>query len=487
MPLRSGSEYLASLRDERKVLSAGRPIDVTTHPGFRNGARAIAQFYDFQNLPEVRELMTYATPSGERAGMAFLEPRSREDLRRKAAASAAWADVSCGYMGRSPDYMNSYLATLSTVAPHLAAFDPALGDNARRLYARARAGDECFTHTFIAAFTQRAADGAARTTPRLVPGNDGVHITGVRGLATIAPFSNYNMSLEIEPYRSDDGQPLRCSFVQPMAKASGCTWVCRDTYDREPPTFDAPMSSRGDEMDAVAIFEDYFVPWEDVFAYGKGAALTERMGTNTIQPMLTAGKHHNLLRSISKTRFLVGLAHLVAESSGVNQFANIKEKLGEMVHMLYTLEAFALAAIEGAAEDPVTGFWQPHFNTIHVAGAWFAAYYPRMVDIIRDLCASRVFSSPDQRTMDVIGPLLEKHLQAAAGEPKQLVSLYRLAWDVIGSDWGSRHDLYEQFSVGGVHLRRMRDYAMYDKQQAITMVQRMLRHKPTETERFPIE
>jgi 4-hydroxyphenylacetate 3-monooxygenase len=382
--------------------------------------------------------------------------------------------------------MNYCLAYISTVVPHIAKIDPALGERARRIYEHGRDRDECYTHTFIAAFQQKAADGAPRRNFEVTRDKDGIRMSGVRGLATIAPFSNYNLAVELEPYLEADGTPFRCSWLQPMGKAEGCTWVCRDTYDREAPAFDAPLSARGDEMDAVAIYDDYFVPWEDVWAYARGRELVDQLNRTGIRPILTAAKYHNLQRSISKTRFLVGLAHLVAESSGVNQFANVKERLGEMVHMLYSVEAFALGAIEGAAEDPVTGCWHPHFQTVHVAGAWFAEYYPRMIDIIRDLCASRVFSSPDERTMDVIGPLLEKHLQAAEGSPKQLVSLYRLAWDVIGSDWGSRQDLYEQFSVGGVHLRRMRDYGIYDKQQAIEMVTRLLRHTPTETDRFPV-
>src|SRR6266540_5834662 len=125
MPVRTGNEYLAGLRDQRRVLLEDRVItDVLAEPGFRTTARAFAQFYDFQHLPEMREVMTYETDDGDRAGMAFVEPRSKEDLRRRAAAYAAWAEVTCGLMGRAPDYMNTCMMGLGAAAVHWGRNDP---------------------------------------------------------------------------------------------------------------------------------------------------------------------------------------------------------------------------------------------------------------------------------------------------------------------------------------------------------------------------
>src|SRR5260370_11434604 len=44
--LRTGDEYLASLRDGRRVYYGGeRVADVTAHPAFRNTARSFARIY----------------------------------------------------------------------------------------------------------------------------------------------------------------------------------------------------------------------------------------------------------------------------------------------------------------------------------------------------------------------------------------------------------------------------------------------------------
>src|SRR5437867_8529942 len=61
MPARTGRQYLYGLREQdREVWLAGERVrDVTTHPGLKNGARAIASLYDMQCDPNLRDEMTY--------------------------------------------------------------------------------------------------------------------------------------------------------------------------------------------------------------------------------------------------------------------------------------------------------------------------------------------------------------------------------------------------------------------------------------------
>jgi aromatic ring hydroxylase len=57
--LMTGSEYLESIRDGRRVyIGSERVDDVTTHPAFRNTAQTLATIYDRKRAPENREVMT---------------------------------------------------------------------------------------------------------------------------------------------------------------------------------------------------------------------------------------------------------------------------------------------------------------------------------------------------------------------------------------------------------------------------------------------
>jgi len=63
MALRTGSEYLRSLNDGRKVFLDGEPVaDVSRHKAFREAARSVARLYDIAAEPANRELMTFTSP-----------------------------------------------------------------------------------------------------------------------------------------------------------------------------------------------------------------------------------------------------------------------------------------------------------------------------------------------------------------------------------------------------------------------------------------
>ncbi len=127
MPARSGKQYLAGLREqEREVWLGGERVrDVTTHPGLKNGARAIASLYDMQLDPKLRDEMTYVSPtSGDRVGLSFLIPRTREDLEKRRVMMLNWARTTCGMMGRSPDFMNVTYAAWAGAADFFAQSRP---------------------------------------------------------------------------------------------------------------------------------------------------------------------------------------------------------------------------------------------------------------------------------------------------------------------------------------------------------------------------
>ena len=69
--LKTGQEYLESIRDGRVIYLADERVeDATTHPGFRNGARTYGALYDLKSRPE-RGLLAAPdfTAVAERSGM----------------------------------------------------------------------------------------------------------------------------------------------------------------------------------------------------------------------------------------------------------------------------------------------------------------------------------------------------------------------------------------------------------------------------------
>ena len=77
--LRTGAEYLRSLRDGRRVFVDGEVVlDVTEHRAFARPARTLARLFDIAAAPEMRERMTFPSPATGAPGPARLsDPQER--------------------------------------------------------------------------------------------------------------------------------------------------------------------------------------------------------------------------------------------------------------------------------------------------------------------------------------------------------------------------------------------------------------------------
>src|SRR5262245_31620035 len=79
MALRTGAEYLQSLRDGREVYLDGKRVqDVTTEPGLSIVAHTFARMYDL--VAQNQEAMTWPDEDGRRISGTWLQPRTREQL-----------------------------------------------------------------------------------------------------------------------------------------------------------------------------------------------------------------------------------------------------------------------------------------------------------------------------------------------------------------------------------------------------------------------
>ncbi len=107
---KTGAEHIKSLKDGRTVYLDGALIDdVTEHTAFRNAVHSAAALYDFQARPENLEFMTFQPAgSNRRVNRGWQMPRSYDEMVQRRKALQAWAALSGGFLGRSPDHLASY-------------------------------------------------------------------------------------------------------------------------------------------------------------------------------------------------------------------------------------------------------------------------------------------------------------------------------------------------------------------------------------------
>ena len=147
----SGGEYVRRLHDGRSVyLNGERVADVTTHPAFAEGVRAIATLFDLSNDPANRELMTYPSPrDGRPVNKWWLIPRTYEDLVARRRALKAVADQSYGLLGRSPDHMASFLCAWAGSPAFFARGGQQFAEHIQRFYAKAADEDLYLSYAIV--------------------------------------------------------------------------------------------------------------------------------------------------------------------------------------------------------------------------------------------------------------------------------------------------------------------------------------------------
>src|ERR1700751_2352103 len=92
--LRTGKDYIESLRDGREVWIDGEQVqDVPTHPAFAPVVNVRARIYDLAHEADPKDLLTYVDDeTAERCATTSRPPRSRGDWRAKRASVDAILD-----------------------------------------------------------------------------------------------------------------------------------------------------------------------------------------------------------------------------------------------------------------------------------------------------------------------------------------------------------------------------------------------------------
>ncbi len=479
MPARTGQQYVDGLRaQDRQVWLGGERVkDVTTHPGLRNGMQAIAALYDMQHDSGLRDAMTYVSPStGERVGLSFIIPRTKEELERRRTMMLHWARATCGMMGRSPDFMNVTFAAWAGAAAYFARSRPEFGENIRRYYEYIREHDLTLTHSLINLQRSRTVSGAFNlaedTALRVMRETDaGVVVRGARVLATLGPISD-----EIAVYSPRLGRftethsPFAINFAIPCG-TPGLKFLCRESFDLGRSAFDHPLGARFEEMDCVVFFDDVLVPWERVFLLGD-VELVNGTGITTHSSMHSA--HQGAAKNVAKCEFVLGVALLMTQTLGNAHLPHSEERLGEL--MMYTeLMKACMRASEADAELDEWGVMCPAALPVETTRNLFTTAYPRMVEILQLLGSSSFMITPSEA--DFGGPLapeIEQYLATDTATARDRVKLFRLAWDIAGSAFGSRQVLYERFFASDPLTRARFLNAIYPKGEVIERVSRFL-------------
>ena len=448
----TGAEYLESLRDGREIYIYGERVDdVTTHPAFRNAARSIAKLYDSLHDPATKATLTCPTDTGN-GGYThkfFRVAKSREDLIGQREAIAAWARMSYGWMGRTPDYKASLMNTLGANS----AFYDKFAANAKNWHRRAQDHVLFMNHAIVNPPVDRAkaADQVKDVFITIQKETDaGIYVSGAKVVATSSALTHYNFLGQNAAMPINDSD-LAVMFIAPM-NAPGVKLFCRASYEMMASVmgtpFDYPLSSRFDENDAIFVFDNVLIPWEDVLLHRdieKIKVFYPRSG------FLNGYQFQGCTRLAVKLDFMVGIIAKALRATGAEEFRGNQAMLGEVIAWRNLFWAIS----DAMAMNPVSWVGDTVLPNAQ-SGASYRVFagdaYGRIKEIVEKIVASALIYLPSS-AKDFENPEIDKYLaKYVRGSHgigyRERIKIMKLLWDAVGTEFGGRHELYEMNYAG---------------------------------------
>lgn len=474
---RTGAQHIASLQDGRTIYLDGKLVgDVTKHPAFRNAVGSAAGFYDFQSQPENVELMTFApNGSNRRVSKAWQRPRSYEDLVERRRALQMLARQSYGFMGRSPDHVASAITGQVMGIDVFEAYDPKRAKAYLDYYHHASSNDLFLTYVIINPQANRSKDWGEQDddlVARIVDeDSSGITIRGAKMLGTSSIMANDVFVANLQPLKPGEEDLAFCCAL-PM-NAGGLRVLSRKSYEAAAVSvFDNPLSSRFDENDALIFFDDVKVPWDRVFVH-RDVDMCRAQFHDT--PGHIFQNYQAQIRLSEKLRFLVGMAHKLAETIGTITIPSVVEQLGHLAAQASMIDTM-LAGMEVSGE--YRGDWYvPNRSQVYAAQVLSQELYPKVVEKIRELAGGALImlpSSIEDFRDETLSRIIRTTQRSPAMSPEGRIKFLKACWDAVGSEFGSRHTQYEMFYAGAQFVTRGHSFRTYDWQAAIGQVDRLL-------------
>jgi 4-hydroxyphenylacetate 3-monooxygenase len=470
--IRTGQQYRDSLRDGRAVFMGGeRVADVTTHPMFRPLVDIRARIYDMAHEPATRAAMTYED-SGERHAIGNKLPRSQQDWWDKRRATDAVLDEVGGIVTRVGDETVGEMWSLYDGSDVLNQVDPRFARNIAAHIERSIKEDPFH----VSANTDPKGD---RSKPPQEQDPDMllhvVHETDagivVRGAKyeTAAAYANQAFTKPTianwgNAAMSDYAVGFICNF-----SSAGLKFICRTGFAGRAPEADYPLSNRFDEIDALVIFDDVLIPWENVLFYRHTAAAAFIRAT-----LHRYSAFAFVQRNLRLADLMIGAALFNVRQTGLDKQQAVQEKLAELAVYREGIHAHLTASIALAERSPA-GLTMPNQSLLYAGRVLGGSQLHHMMHLARELCGGQICVTPDAASFAApeTGPWLQKFYAVnedwVADDRRRLLAFAR---DLLNSDYAGHRLTFQLFAQAPPFAHLAAVYRNFDWDGPLDMVRR---------------
>jgi 4-hydroxyphenylacetate 3-monooxygenase len=375
-------------------------------------------------------------------------------------------------LGRSPDHVGSALAGMYMGLPVFEKDDAKRASALRDYFEYARDNDLYLSYVIINPQADRSKASSDQPGEDLVArvvdeDSTGLTIRGAKMLGTGAVFANEVLVSGFFGLQAGEEDYAFTAMV-PM-NAKGLKAFSRKSYEAAAPSvFDNPFSSQFDENDAVIYFDDVKIPWDRILV-NRNLKMSQAQWHDTRAHVYQ--NYQCQIRLMVKVRFLMGIARKIAEINGIINYPQVRETLGLLSAKVTNVEAMVVA-MEAAGEN-FGGYFVPNRSILAASQVIGQQVYPEIIDALRTLAGGGLIMLPSAAA-DFANPefleVIEKTQRSSIVDPTERVKFFKLAWDAIGSEFGSRHLQYEMFYSGPQFVTRGHAFRFFNWDGAVAQV-----------------
>ncbi|MHB8393798.1 MAG: 4-hydroxyphenylacetate 3-hydroxylase N-terminal domain-containing protein [Candidatus Dormibacteria bacterium] len=461
--LRTADEYLSGLEDGREVYFQGKRVDsVTRHPELGIAARHAALEFRLAEDPAHRALAVVESDRGL-SSYYFHLPNSAGDLSRRSRliemATAAGGTL--------------VLLVKEIGTDAVFALTRVLGRQQRdaELLSRVKAFHErCREHDWALAVAQTDVKGSRRLGPsqqsdpdlyvRVVGRReDGVIVRGAKVHTSCAPYVDRIIVLPGRSMRDGD-EPWSLAFSVP-ADAPNLRMYASDFLAGDTGAFVHPISGKHRMVEALTVFDDVFVPWEDVFFIDR----PDLAG----QTALGFVEYHRFTAVSYKLPLLdamVGAGIAIARANGVEKAAHVRDKLTWLIGYAESVRGLCeLAALRGREERDMV---YPDILTTNLAKWVFARDFHGALERLQDLAGGLLVTGPGDMDWQsaAVRPVLEKYL-GAAWPAEERLGVMNLISELTTRAYGGYQAVLASHAEGSVEAEKLALWRSYKSDYAV--------------------
>ena len=431
MPMKTADEYLDSLRKMKpRVFVQGERVDsVVDHPLLRPAVDTLALTYTLAKDPEYRALMTATSDlTGEVINRFNHLYSSPDDLVQKLnmvrmCAQKALCIIRC--MGGE---------ALNGMAVGTYAIDQKHGTHYYEKFLKfaryfqendlvcAQALTDVKGDRSLRPHQQADADLFLRVVEKRP---DGIVVRGAKDHISGAVTAHYIFAMPSRMLTEKD-KDYAVAFVIP-SDAEGLTHIVNTTLKSDEHREDHPVSTKYGSVESLLIFDDVFVPWENVFMCGEWDAMDAMLFS-----FATTHRHSRCACSAGVTDLLTGGSSLIAKYNGLEKAGHIKDKLTELSTISETYYACGLAASILATKTE-SGYYAPNMLYANVGKTWTAKLFHESVRMVQEIAGGLIDTVPS--VSDCTNPelcaFIDKYLKGRADiSTDDRLKLFRLLQDM---------------------------------------------------------